>query len=532
MMGAKMNKVRLRSAGLCIVAGLLCPTLQAQESDSPAQAPAAKPAESGSSFFGRLTGSVKDGFSGLVGGVPEKPLIAVLPSGAYAASNEALGEDRDVESKRVRQFGLVPAPLLQAYVDGIYQRLKEASGVQAVPGRVHLTPSSELDASSTADGNAFVSLGYLRALRTEDELAALLAHELSHVLLRHHDSNIFGKLQKQLQTVFAAGSTIKNQLDQLDRAQQSGTVSLSASQTRTMQRMQLGIMLTDHALHPAWNRRQETEADRLAYDLLVKAGYAPAAMNRWLQVVADWEEVQNKKKAQAQAEVQSGVDLLVSSGKLDLALNKGVKNAGDVLLEQLQSRHEDAIKRIDDLGAYTAKHYPSVPRLALKPAQHLSQASHGQLLSAYDDVFKAMQLEADNQPGDALKLLSRLTAKTSPVAQHALPNLRLYELMRRMNKEREGLSYLSRSLEAPEPVLDAFKQMALLNKRNGDRTAVLRTGEMAMAKFKKAPALYPELIAFYSTEGYPEQARELLNSCTLTLVEYREACNKAFQAKP
>jgi hypothetical protein len=61
---------------------------------------------------------------------------------------------------------------------------------------------------------------------------------------------------------------------------------------------------------------------------------------------------------------------------------------------------------------------------------------------------------------------------------------------------------------------------------------VLRTGEMAMAKFKKAPALYPELIAFYSTEGYPEQARELLNSCTLTMVEYREACNKAFQAKP
>lgn len=521
-----------RLALLSLASLLLAGPSLAQDSSPPAETPAAKEADSSGGFFGRFTGSVKDGLGGIFGGVPDKPVIAGLGSGSYTPSNEALGDDRDVESKRVRSFGLVPAPQLQSYVDGLYQRLKEASGVQAVPGRVYLTPSSELDASSTADGNAFVSLGYLRALRSEDELAALLAHELAHVLLHHHDSNIFGKLQKQLQTVFAAGSTIKNQLDQLDRAQQTGAVKLSPSQNKTLQRMQLGIMLTDNALHPAWNRKQETEADRLAYDLLVKAGFAPAAMGRWLQVVADWEELQNKKKAEVQAEVQGSVDLLVSSGKFDQALNKGVKNAGDVLLEQLQSRHDDALKRIDDLGAYTGKHYPSVPRVALKPAQHLNQAPHAQLLSAYDDVFKAMQLEADNQPGEALKLLSRLTARNSPVAQHALPNLRHFELMRRMNKEREGLPYLSRSLEAAEPVLDAFKQMALLNKRSGDKSAVLRTGDMAMSKFKKAPALYPELIAFYSSEGYPEQARELLNTCTLTLVEFREACSKAFQGKP
>lgn len=526
-------KHRLHRPVLLVAALLLFNApAQSQEAGDTAARPAAQAADSGGGFFGRLTGSVKDGLSGLVGGVPEKPVIATLSTAAYTPSNEALGEDRDVESKRVRQFGLVPAPQLQAYVDDIFQRLKAASGVPSVPGRTYLTPSSELDASSTADGNAFVSLGYLRALRTEDELAALLAHELAHVLLHHHDSNIFGKLQKQLQTVFAAGSTIKNQLDQLDRAQQAGAVSLSPAQSRTIQRMQLGIMLTDHALHPAWNRRQESEADRLAYDLLVKAGYAPAAMNRWLQVVADWEELQNKKKAEAQAEVQSSVDLLVSNGKLDLALNKGVKNAGEVLLEQLQSRHDDALKRIDELGGYTAKHYPSLPRLALKPGQHLSQPAHLQLLTAYDEVFKAMQLEADNQPDEAMRLLNRLAARNSPVAQHALPNLRLYEILRRMNKERDGLPYLSRSLESAEPVLDAFKQMALLNKRSGDKTAVLRTGEMALTKFKKAPALYPELIAFYSAEGYPEQARELLNSCTLTLVEFREACNKAFQAKP
>lgn len=522
---SQAGPVRRLAAALPLLLLLGAHPLRAQEP----QEPSAKPAESGGvgGFFNKIGSSV----SGLFGGMPDKPVLATLATAPYVKSNEALGADRDVESKRVRAYGLVDAPELLAYLNPLLQKLKDASGIAEVPGRVYLVPSSALDASSTADGNVFVSLGYLRTLAAEDEVVALLAHELAHVLLHHHDSNFFSKIQKQAQAWFAAGSVVKNQLDKLDQAQQGGAVTLNASQNRTLRKMQLAIQLTDGALQPAWGRKQESEADRLAFDLLVKAGYSGAAMNRWLQRIADWEAEQNKTREQQQAEVQASVELLASAGKLDEALNKGVKNAGNTLVEMLGTRHDDANKRLEDMAAYTGKLYPELPRVAIRPGLHLQRPVMAQLLQGYEDTFVAMKLDAEGNPGEALKQLTRLTGKGSPIARHALPNLQMYEVLRKLNREKEGLGYLNRSLQAPEPAWDPFKLMARADKRRGDTQAVFRTGDEAVKRFRDAPALYPELIALYASEGYADKARELAGKCTLTHVDYREECNKSLQAK-
>ncbi len=45
--------------------------------------------------------------------------------------------------------------------------------------------SDAFNAFTDAQGNLVISTGALRSLESEEELAALLGHELSHLILKH-----------------------------------------------------------------------------------------------------------------------------------------------------------------------------------------------------------------------------------------------------------------------------------------------------------------------------------------------------------
>lgn len=165
----------------------------------------------------------------MVSGTRDKPQIQDLTPGVYVKSNEAIGEERDIDENRITR-GVLALPAFTNYANGVLDKLKQASGFQQVPGKVLIVANDQMDAGATADGNVFISSGYLRELKNEDQLAALLAHELAHVLLRHHDSNAFTRIQKQVSTLVQTGIGLRNSLDKVT----GGTASNALSPSQRM----------------------------------------------------------------------------------------------------------------------------------------------------------------------------------------------------------------------------------------------------------------------------------------------------------
>lgn len=491
----------------------------AQEGQSPPPPPAGAASSVGEVFKG--IGNV---FSKMVGGGDAKqPLLQSIKAEPYKPSNQAIGEERDVESMRVAGLGLVPLRDYQTYATAHYRKLQQASGVTDLPGAVYVLAKNDLEASSTPDGNVFLSVGWVRSLETEDELVALLAHELAHVLLRHHDSTALASIQKQVKGFAARGAGLKNQL-----ANENNTAApLTAGQNKALQRMEILIDVTEGAVLPAWSRGQENEADRLGFDLLVKTGYSPVGMTNLLERIAAWEEQQAKAKQTQQQEMQAQLDTLVAGGKAGDAAKQSLMSAVSDFKLDLAKGHEGADKRAAELSQYTDKHHANAALPPLRKAEYqrvLGAQGVRPVLDAYAKVFDGVAMLRENRYAEAEKALADTVRAGGPAQAHVQPNYNMYLALAAQGRAADAQKHLQRSFAAPEPAWKPFETaMRQLGKR-GDRTGALGVAEQAKRQFKQAPALLPELVGIYTELRYTDEAKAAMAACELQHPTYRDAC--------
>jgi len=86
---------------------------------------------------------------------------------------------------RLTAPGLVADKGLVSYVNNVAQLVVESSEFYDFPLSVHVVNTDAIFANSTPMGVVVLSKGMLKIIRSENELACLLAHELSHVTLHH-----------------------------------------------------------------------------------------------------------------------------------------------------------------------------------------------------------------------------------------------------------------------------------------------------------------------------------------------------------
>jgi len=127
----------------------------------------------------------------------------------------------------------------------------------------------QVNAFALPGGKVAVYTGILPITRDEDGLAAVLGHEIGHVIARHGGERVSQQMLVNvgLETTMAA----------LSRGNPA-TVQAVASL--------LGAGATVGVLLP-WSRAQESEADHLGLILMAKAGYDPhAARDLWVRMAA------------------------------------------------------------------------------------------------------------------------------------------------------------------------------------------------------------------------------------------------------
>ena len=158
-----------------------------------------------------------------------------------------------------------------AYLNTLGQALSLASAQPFLYKgyRFMILDSDEINAFATPGGHIFLSRGMIRLAESEDELAGILAHEITHVVLQHgmksiKSSRITSSVVDALATT--AGALTDNQIVEL-AATFSGSVD-DVAQT----------LVTS-----GYSRATEREADAGAVEILLSVGYDPYALIRVLE---------------------------------------------------------------------------------------------------------------------------------------------------------------------------------------------------------------------------------------------------------
>ena len=191
------------------------------------------------------------------------------PKNKYKAADDVrVGNQAAAEAER--QFPVLNDSMVQQYVESVGDRL-----VAAIPSqfqhpefnyRFKVVDASDLNAFALPGGPMYVNRGMIQAARNEGELAGVMAHELSHVALRHATAQATkqGSWQNQLGMLgmIIAGAAVLG-----EAGAQAGMMGAQAWMTK-------------------YSRDYESQADTLGAQIMAQAGYDPHDLANVFQTIA------------------------------------------------------------------------------------------------------------------------------------------------------------------------------------------------------------------------------------------------------
>ena len=207
--------------------------------------------------------SVKTTSSGAVGVERKQRMFRGLSTqqvdaSAVAAYKEELGKAQQKNALNTNQAQLTR-------LRGIANRLIPHTGVfrQDAPGwawEVNLTTSNELNAYCMPGGKIMFYTGIIEKLSmTDDEIAAVMGHEIAHALREHGRERMSEQMGQQ--AVIGVGAAVL------------GVGEAGAQMIGMVSQVTFGL---------PHSRTHESEADVMGLELMARAGYDPnAAVNVW-----------------------------------------------------------------------------------------------------------------------------------------------------------------------------------------------------------------------------------------------------------
>ena len=175
---------------------------------------------------------------------------------------------REYNSQVLKQFPVYQDEELQNYVQEIGESLAEKSHRPNLIYRFTVLDSPDINAFALPGGYIYINRGLMSYLSNEEELAAVLGHEIGHVTARH---SVRQYSQSQLMGVLSAAVEI-------NAGSTAGNLANIAS----------GAILS------GYGREMELEADDLGAQYIHQDGYSPQGMYEVLSVLKD-QEIYSKK---------------------------------------------------------------------------------------------------------------------------------------------------------------------------------------------------------------------------------------------
>jgi beta-barrel assembly-enhancing protease len=179
-----------------------------------------------------------------------------------------LGQEASAEARK--QLPMLNDGRVDEYVERVGENLVDAIPAEFQhPGfryTFDVVNQKEINAFALPGGPMFLNRGMIEASRSEAEMAGVMAHEISHVILRH------GTAQATKGQKFQIGAVAGQIL---------GAIVGGAAGSVIAQGTQFGL----GAYFLKYSREYERQADLLGAQLMARAGYDPRAMASMFQTI-------------------------------------------------------------------------------------------------------------------------------------------------------------------------------------------------------------------------------------------------------
>lgn len=205
-------------------------------------------------------------------------------SAAIKASREITEEQemylgRSVSARILAQYPLYQNSKVHKYVNLVGTSVAMTSDRPDLPFHFAVLDNDQVNAFAAPGGYIFITRGTLNSAKDEEELAAVLAHEIGHVCARHSLKSVKSAMWQQV-AVLTAQETAKH-----------GGVNPEL--------LSLFGQVTDKVLESlmtvGYEQPMEFEADRLGQTYAARAGYDPQGLRRFATLMQQRE--QNKDKS-------------------------------------------------------------------------------------------------------------------------------------------------------------------------------------------------------------------------------------------
>jgi predicted Zn-dependent protease len=187
----------------------------------------------------------------------------VVKASSDIGEPEEIQIGKDMASRLLGAAPLARDENLQRYVNRVGRWLALQTERPDLPWQFGVMEAPQMNAFAVPGGTIFVTRGLVERMRSEAELAGVLAHEISHVLRKHH----LKAIQKGAQTALA-GDALNQALRNQRADVREKLVNFSAEMyTRGL------------------DKGDELEADRLGVVIAARAGYDAYGLPAVLQTL-------------------------------------------------------------------------------------------------------------------------------------------------------------------------------------------------------------------------------------------------------
>jgi len=206
-----------------------------------------------------------------------KRLFASIPDAPYTEDDieTEILFGRELASKVLGKYQPLQNDQLNAYVNKVGQVVAQMSERSELQYHFIVLDTDMINAFAAPGGYIFVTKGALNNVEDESELAAILAHEIGHVEVRHYVKKVRLRSEK--------GSKEDGLGAILSGGGRAATQAFNEALDETME------ILFNKGLQ---SKKDEFEADRTSVFLLANAGYDPTALMRYFNRIEKNQSVQ------------------------------------------------------------------------------------------------------------------------------------------------------------------------------------------------------------------------------------------------
>ena len=403
---------------------------------------------------------------------------------------------------------------LSRYLNAILEKIVAASPVPDIPARVVIVDLQKLPtAFAMKDGTIYIPFKLLADMdenpdhSSEDALAFLLAHELSHLLYFHHGSDVAGHIFEAAAFGIEVGGSMMGLLNEITG--KKGVMDSAKEELDTFYRtVRIAQFAEETAFTPAWTRKQENQADLLGFDLMIDAGYNPNAAYDFMDFLETYEKAaKNTQDPQAPKEEQVDLvgDFIDNFMKRLSRTHATVSERRETLIEY-HERWENEIGDAEDID-YRVLGWRQESRVD----GLVDEADADWIRKLFDNYEASRKAELALYDGDhkqAKKLVQK--SLSTPTQYNGYPRIIAADYYMDSGEREKAIDHIRSALKGPNPSFRIYWKLLQCLDDQEEKLAVLDEAEQRFGQFIPLMRLRATTLADLDRE---EEAREAESSC-------------------